>query len=465
MRYKSIATKKNFLTGEVVEMEKLKELILPARGIATIELFDAKSGKKVEEIKSENFITLNMKDFLVAEMAKVFSSITLNQNNFNIYPLNESISGYDLTLFLTTDDREEAPNVERFPYGKVIGFSILEPYSGSNIYRGTLNNSESFTQRGLCHMVFDFPTHAANGIFSSLYFGLLDYPFVDSDSYQNSFLFGVPAILTQYKDWLIFQTNKPASGSNVDSFCFDGDNKMYYSTYKTVYAADVVWSSGLDEGRIDTTEAVCTLSSSNNIFDITVTPTHIYCTDGYSSVYKIDKMAKTYQTVNLSSIFEYIYGICWTGDKLIMAGRKQSIGKIASFNANLEVIQAKDLRLRDTISNLPNLQLAYDNLNHEVVYFYTEYINSYYRSFFGRIDTESLSPKGDLVAKYKISSNPNSLEGGVDVRNGIIYAKILSSYTILAIKGCTCFARNLLPSPVEKTSTNTMKVTYDIAII
>lgn len=462
MRYKSIATKKSFLTGEIVEMEKLKELIIPARGIATIELFDAKSGKKVEEIKSENFITLNMRDYLLSEMSKIFSEVSLNVNDFNIYPINLFISANNLALILTTDDREEVPNVERYPYGKVVGFSTRSTYSGSNIYRGTLNTSESFTQRGLCHMVFDFPTHAANGIFSSLYFVTLDYPNLE-DGYQNSFLFGVPTLLSPYKERLTFESNKPAYPSDVDAFCFDGDNKMYYVTGEVVHVADITWGAGFDEGRIDTTEAVCTLPS--DVYDITVTATHIYCTNGYTNIYKIDKMAKTYETINISSVFDYVDGICWAGDKIIAVGKKQNAGRIASFNANLEVIQAKDIKLRDTFTNLPVLQLAYDSWSREVVYGYCEYISPYYRTFFGRIDPDSLSVKGDLVSVYRSQDSSGRIKQGMDIRNGLIYGKLVDYYNIYTINGCMFWARNLLPSPVEKTSTNTMKVTYDIAII
>jgi hypothetical protein len=240
---------------------------------------------------------------------------------------------------------------------------------------------------------------------------------------------------------------------------------MYYVTGRTIHSADIVWGTGFDESRIDTTEAVCTLPA--DAFDITVTPTHLYCTNGYTNVYKVDKIAKTYETINVSSVFDYTRGVCWTGDKFIVVGKKQDITRIASFNANFEVIQAKDIRLRDVFSPsyLPAMQLAYDNLSNEVVYCFCEYISPYYRSYFGRIDPDSLNVKGDLVAAYQSQDSQRRIEMGMDVRNGIIYGKQVSYYNIYAINGCLFLARNLLPSPVEKTSTNTMKVTYDIAII
>ena len=56
----SIAYNHDFITGERIEVVKRKPLIVPARGIATVELFDAITGKKTYEAKSMDEVFLKL---------------------------------------------------------------------------------------------------------------------------------------------------------------------------------------------------------------------------------------------------------------------------------------------------------------------------------------------------------------------------------------------------------------------
>ncbi|OAO80584.1 hypothetical protein A0O32_1376 [Anoxybacillus flavithermus] len=69
----SKATKRNFLTGEAIEIIKEKSL-KGVRGVHTIELFDALTGKLVERVESENFISKVMEE--LQRQAALFAFLT-----------------------------------------------------------------------------------------------------------------------------------------------------------------------------------------------------------------------------------------------------------------------------------------------------------------------------------------------------------------------------------------------------
>src|SRR5690606_15738890 len=80
-------------------------------------------------------------------------------------------------MTLTDASHAEQPNKEWYMKGNEIGWALTTgPYSGSDEKRGSYNTSESFTTQEQVHIVIDFPTHAANGTFQSIYFTPNDNP-------------------------------------------------------------------------------------------------------------------------------------------------------------------------------------------------------------------------------------------------------------------------------------------------
>ncbi|KOC31194.1 hypothetical protein [Clostridium botulinum] len=164
----SISYSKDFLTGRKVEKVKNK-LIMPVQGIATVKLYDDLTGKQVYEAKSENRITAVLANpaFLDGFYYPMLDNKQerLLEQIFRTYPFR--------VLTLTTGDIQEDP-YDYFTWGDIIGYAdAWYTYSGDSELMGTINKGEWLREdkdgKGIKHFVFDFPTHAANGTFKSIY--------------------------------------------------------------------------------------------------------------------------------------------------------------------------------------------------------------------------------------------------------------------------------------------------------
>lgn len=164
----SISYSKDFLTGRKVEKVKQK-LIMPVQGIATVKLYDDLTGKQVYEAKSENRITAVLANpaFLDGFYYPMLDNRQkgLLEDIFRTYPFR--------VLALTTGDILEDP-YDYFTWGSLIGYAdAWYTYSGDSELMGTINKGEwsraDKDGKGIRHFVFDFPTHAANGTFKSIY--------------------------------------------------------------------------------------------------------------------------------------------------------------------------------------------------------------------------------------------------------------------------------------------------------
>lgn len=164
----SISYSKDFLTGRRIEKIKQK-LIMPVQGIATVKIYDDLTGKQIYEAKSENRITAVLVNpaFLDGYYYPMLDNRKkgLLEDIFRTYPFR--------VLALTTGDIEEDP-YDYFTWGNIIGYAdAWYTYSGDSELMGTINKGEWSREdkdgKGIKHFVFDFPTHAANGTFKSIY--------------------------------------------------------------------------------------------------------------------------------------------------------------------------------------------------------------------------------------------------------------------------------------------------------
>ncbi|TCT14568.1 hypothetical protein EDC18_10549 [Natranaerovirga pectinivora] len=160
-----ISYNKDLITGEVHKEVKTKE----AKGIkgkVLIELFNAKTKEKVKEAYTENIIPdLIFKDIFL----RYFSGDVLGIGNTNHHNTTTLFSH----IYLTDSTKPESPNTERV-VGNIIGYAQRgSTYSGVDPQRGTINLSETSMEirnnKVRVNYVFDFPTHAANGTFESIF--------------------------------------------------------------------------------------------------------------------------------------------------------------------------------------------------------------------------------------------------------------------------------------------------------
>lgn len=171
-----ISYNKNLLTGAYVELKKLK----PVNGTQTkikVLIFDALTGKLEQEAVTQNVINtlLNKQAFSQWFVNDLIPPVPTRTTMWSLSFRSVGGNRHFKRLFLT--DYTEAENENSLSIrGNLIGYALRDTlYTGTDIQRGTINLLESnITFNGTqitIHVVFDFPTHAANGTFQSIWWG------------------------------------------------------------------------------------------------------------------------------------------------------------------------------------------------------------------------------------------------------------------------------------------------------
>lgn len=148
--------------------------IVPLKGTIKIEMFDAITQKKLDEMEVENFITLGGYDYL-RRLQRFF--IQYGCTNYSgeyqgvaseqIFPYN-SLSGFFKYLLLTADDRPENPNFDSSIDYEIIGWGPKVQYTGADLKGGTLNIALSHATEDYALFVWDFANDRANGTFRTV---------------------------------------------------------------------------------------------------------------------------------------------------------------------------------------------------------------------------------------------------------------------------------------------------------
>ena len=182
----AIGYDRNFIDGTIAEHIKMKPQS-EIKGVIKVQLFDEK-GRLEREIKTENRITdsiarMAFMDYFCFRVRgnpwgrqweyndSEVGSTQANKDT-NYLEQNGSFSYFTAPfrhLFLTDDTTPET-GFARSIKGNIIGWADKSrPYAGASTVKGTINLSESlFTENNL-HFVFDFPTSVANGTFQKLW--------------------------------------------------------------------------------------------------------------------------------------------------------------------------------------------------------------------------------------------------------------------------------------------------------
>lgn len=135
------------------------------KGETTIQLFDATSGRLVEEHHDTNMVTHAVRDLLAMDPLGMRNLATMN-SNFPVMPLcPNAIGGVLLFPSTLTEDADQyyAP-----PSNVPTGYAAAESYTGSDPKRGQYNASESAKLSNGYRFVFDFPTDRGNGTISAV---------------------------------------------------------------------------------------------------------------------------------------------------------------------------------------------------------------------------------------------------------------------------------------------------------
>ena len=147
------------------EIVEFKQGFKP-KGKVTVQLFD-ENGKIINERKAENFIAKTVQGYFDHVMRNIF---TRNRATGGHQLYSYTIDPFHSMILTDATHPEDSQN-EWVRAGNVIGYAhTTGTYSGNDPLRGSYNLVESFTNREQVHIVVDFPTHAGNGTFQSIYF-------------------------------------------------------------------------------------------------------------------------------------------------------------------------------------------------------------------------------------------------------------------------------------------------------
>ena len=154
---------KNFKDGTTEEHIKYKPMT-GYRGRTTIQLFNAETGELEQEVMSENVIN----NWIAKDSFDANFRGQVNKHKTNLFadPFTYLLLS-DIAIPESADAKEIV--------GRIAGWSSRDNYSGSSTRRGTYNSAESWLNnrttagKTQAHLVFDFPTHAANGTIRTIY--------------------------------------------------------------------------------------------------------------------------------------------------------------------------------------------------------------------------------------------------------------------------------------------------------
>lgn len=169
---------KNFKDGTIEEHIKYKPMT-GYRGRTTIQLFNAETGELEQEVMSENVIN----NWIAKDS---FDSNFRGQ--VNDYKRNLFATPFSYLLLSDTAVPENADAKEIV--GRIAGWSSRNNYSGASTRRGTYNSAESWLSnrtvagKTQAHLVFDFPTHAANGTIRTVYWAPSNL-YIDDDRHAQ----------------------------------------------------------------------------------------------------------------------------------------------------------------------------------------------------------------------------------------------------------------------------------------
>ena len=398
---------RNYRTNQ--EIVKIKEKNGDVQGIATIQLFDAKTGALELEAKTHNIIYQDVYDWLKSYQWDKFCTGAYNKvNSYNGYWEMDNI-------YLTDSTRPETERIDRFNYatsppiwGNQIGWANKSTYSGSDTQRGSPNSAESYANNTRIHWVFDWPTHAANGTFQTIIWAnTLD---IQRIGWQKNI--GITS-----------------GGNYATGLAYDG-------TYLYLLKSDAALYKLTIDGSI-ISQVTAAVGGTNLACD----GTYLY-TLGGGKLYKLTTAGQLVSEVSAALTKGGTeYGI--TSDGTYIYALERSDGTMYKLSTNGSIISQKSTGIYVGGYQTP---LMYDG-----TYLYA---STLYRLWMLDMDMNIIKTLPVGISDY------GAYLGGVYAADkfyllreeGTLYAHTFQDHY---------FARTLLPSPITKTNQNTMKVIYE----
>lgn len=425
---------KNFLSGETIERKRNKD-DLNYRGIATVQLFDEK-GNMVQEVKSENCINKRWLSYLY----RSFFSTNL------IFNTKTKFANYTpaYNMVLTNNTGEEDDN-DLMIKGDLIGHADgWSAYSGEDKLKGTVNIAESINTQFKKHFVIDFPTHAANGTFQSIYW------IIGASGESPAFSqFKEETVILELENNYIFAVrNKKLYGYNKD-------------TKKEICTYDITTGKKLNSFEYTDT---------NNVISLGIHNDKLYVfTNSYANIYdfnwnfiekkNLTRLPNT-STASIMAFRDYEYGF------LAIDGNYYSHLFDSDLNEIRQCNIADDKKFQPSytmyVGNNIFVGTAYykdSTLNGQKYYDVNKdnitnwSINGYYQFMYSLDEGRKYYSSNFIYPYFDYNTNSLYYIGESDKKKPYYQATRIP-----------WFAHTLLPAPVTKTATNTMKIQYDFIV-
>jgi len=404
---------RDFVSGKVETLRKIKP-VGAMINTCLIQLFDSK-GNPVKESMSHNIVN----EFSNRQAFACFFYDLIRRSGIVLSYRNPFTN-----LMLTDYDGNENAN-ELGLRGNLIGWANKNTaYSGSDTLRGTINLSESQTSNdnrtGLITLVFDFPTHAANGTINSvwwMYGGSSDY---------------------RYHGYPYWAYTNSSMTTNYDWAC-DGDY-IYAANNSNIARYNMDTSTGVpvDVSNIDT-----------NIRGIEFDGVYFWLYDATSKkVYKCNTAFQVQAQFTASAVTGTFTSLTVHSDKIFIATTTSLY--IYNVTGDLQTTKSSADYGLATISRV-KANNAYCHITGDN--------KGRYAGF--------LAPNGDLIFKINVSGESSwsaycFLRKPEYNNSRLIIARVSIDCNHYIIGGIG--AHTKLAAPVVKTAANTMKVTYTFDI-
>ncbi|MBQ9948917.1 MAG: hypothetical protein IJO91_11075 [Oscillospiraceae bacterium] len=442
------------------------------KGKATITLTDAKTGEVLCRREEHNLVTNAINNIFDPCGYAMLHRFDISMLFSGGLPLWKNLIGG--IMLLGNNVTEDADNILLGEDTVPVGTAGSE-YSGDNIYRGTLNLNESYATENGYHFTWDFGTDKANGVIkcvalTSKAFGDAGFH-SDADEEDGSFLidpvymgltYSEPTAVFEYGQGQYLGTFEPRTHLFVE---LNSSGQLEFRRYKSIDPSairinDSVGFSGmtkLSEPISVTTVTPATEIFFDNRFFLDPEERVVYwfgateeVSDTSMRVTYTGISVDTLQTVVTNSIVipknceNYFIGAVWRGhlyyltpDGLCEFGMDGSL--IAQYDAPFAESTLLFVLNGCLMSQSPN--------GHIYCYSWGETTST------ALTMSQHAAPNVDIHAPYAAVSRRSSHMAGDSSRKIKAAASIISSYMATI---------NNLSQPIEKTSAQTLKISYDI---
>lgn len=479
------------------------------KGVSKVELFDAASGRKLHEQVNSNMVTNAIKDIVNCndKMGLLRWWRTYPVNSTTDKNSAERVSGAAIHaispiierglggVMLWDDNITEDPNIVTRPQGvREVGHAG-DPYSGTDVYRGSLNVNETCAIDGGKRYVWDFGTDKANGTIKCLSLtscnggnigihGCFDgnpYPIINNCYFSSANGYGNITSCTSYLETggmgsgaKVFYMERLSDGSlkfyvkrkkNIVVFTCDDPEKLSISNSTLQKTEQVIFT----DLRKETNEMIYVYQGNIHEIDHYTNQSLIHRVISKSGALISESVIPVPRTINMSS-----------SNRLTAIYRDGYYYLLANFSSYYNYISKIDAQGSETAQiELPGSLLLKDvfhgNINeyNNDIYLnvFTNSSGSYYGDLYVLHDDDTLSHCNSTSYGSIPSSNmsPNEASDGViatnDMNSPFVFTSDNNSNTgnmhVFINTGYIATINNL-KTPIVKTAAQTMKITYEI---